>query len=129
MKKMLPVLLAALLLPLSAMAMKPLDEADLSRISGQSGVSIYVDVTMSIHISTLAWGDSDGLGKGPYNPWGIQTSGGYVGASDLSVSNLSVRPYHPNVLPNSVSFWPEEGAIDIVNGVPYYRVLVGPGRE
>lgn len=128
MKKTL-ILLAALLAPLSAMAMKPLSETDLSAISGQSGVSMYVDVTMNIHIGTIAWGDSDGLG-GPslYNPWGIQTAGGYVGVSNFTVQNLSIRPYYSGAFPNQASFWPDEGAIDIVNGVPYYRVHVGPGR-
>ncbi len=127
--KRIPILLAAVLVPLSAPAMKPLNEADLSGISGQSGVSMFVDITMNIHISTIAWGDSDGLGAGPDNPWGIQTSGGYVGASNLTVQNLAIRSYYPDVFPNSVSFWPEGGTIDVVNGIPYYRVHVGPGRE
>lgn len=128
------LLFAALLLPLSAEAMKPMSEADLSLVAGQSGVSFFVDITMNIHIDTLAWGDSDGLAPGPYNPWGIEASGGYVGVSNFTVTGLSVKPYLGGlfsgyaVSPDSVSFWPGASTIDVHNGVPYYRVHTGPGN-
>lgn len=120
--------------PLSAAAMKPMSETDLSLVSGQSGVSFFVDITMNIHIDTLAWGDSDGLAPGPYNPWNVTAAGGYVGVSDFNVAGLSVRPCAARsfsahaVSPGSVSFWPAASSIDIHNGVPYYRVHAGPGN-
>ena len=75
---------ALLLLPLSARAMMPLEDAELDQVSGQSGVSILPNITMDIHFDVLAWGDSDGIGG--------SSSGGYVGVADLSVKNLSVGP-------------------------------------
>ncbi|HPL87505.1 MAG TPA: hypothetical protein PLC21_09715 [Deltaproteobacteria bacterium] len=128
-------LLAIVMFPLSAAAMQPLDETDLSLITGRSGVSFFVDVTMDIHIDTLAWGDSDGLAPGPYNPWNIEASGGYVGVTNFTMNGLSVRPYFADpfsaytVSPNSVSFWPQASTIDVHNGIPYYRVHAGPGRH
>ena len=126
-------LLAMVLAPLSASAMKPMSEADLSLVACRSGVSFFVDMTMDIHIDVLAWGDSDGLAPGPYNPWNISTSGGYVGVGGYTVTGLAIRPYIAAPLstyvvsPNSVSFWPEAISIDMHDGVPYYRVHAGPG--
>ena len=120
--------------PLSAAAMKPMSEIDLSLVSGQSGVSFFVDLTMNIHIDTLAWGDSDGLAPGPYNPWNMTAAGGYVGVSDFNITGLSVRHYaasylFPYAVSNgSVSFWPAASSIDVHNGVLYYRVHAGPGN-
>ncbi len=125
--------LALVVVPLSATAMKPMSEIDLSTVSGQSGVSFFVDVTMNIHIDTLAWGDSDGLAPGPYNPWTVTAAGGYVGVSDFTIAGLSVSPYLASSFsaysasPGSVSFWPAASTIDVRNGVPYYRVHAGPG--
>lgn len=117
--------LAVFIMPLSAMAMKSLNETDLSDISCQAGVSMFVDITMNIRMGTIAWGDSDGLGAGPDNPWGMHTSGGYVGINGLSIENLTIRSYPSSTAPNSVSFWPDELSVNIYNGVPYYRVNVG----
>lgn len=127
--------LVLVVIPLSAAAMKPMSETDLSLISGRAGVSFFVDITMSIHIDTLAWGDSDGLAPGPYNPWNMTAAGGYVGVSDFDITGLSVRPYtagsffpYTAVSAGSVSFWPAASRIDVHNGVPYYRVHAGPGN-
>ncbi len=128
------VLVAVMLLPMSVMAMRPVDDAELSSISGQTGVSIFVDITMNISIDTLAWGDSDGLGVGAYNPWGLTTAGGYVGVSNFRVTGLSVRPRSADsfagYVPSSTaaSFWPSPAVIDVYNGIPYFRIDVGsPG--
>ena len=126
--------LALVVVPLSAAAMKPMSETDLSAVSGQSGVSFFVDITMNIHIDTIAWGDSDGLAPGPYNPWTVSAAGGYVGVSDFTITGLSVRPctaisfFAYSVSPDSVSFWPAASSIAVHNGVPYYQVLAGPGN-
>jgi hypothetical protein len=128
MKKLI-ILLSCLCIPVSAMAMKLMDDDSLSGVSGQSGVSFFVDISMNIHIDTLAWGDSDGLAPGPYNPWSLTASGGYVGVSNLTVSGLSAASHLAGVSSNSVGFWPESGAIDVLNGVPYYRTKAGVGVD
>ena len=62
MKRVLTIL-AILLLPLSVWAMTPVTDSDLSKVTGQAGVSINQDVMMNIHMDVMAWGDADGLGK------------------------------------------------------------------
>jgi hypothetical protein len=84
------VIFVFILLPVSVLAMSPLSDEDLSSISGQAGVSIMPNITMNIHFDVLAWGDSDGLGSN--NIWGAQTSGGYVGVKNLTVTNLYIGP-------------------------------------
>jgi len=63
MKKILKAiaLIVCLVFPLSAMAMTTIGDSDLSTVTGQSGVSINLDVNMDLHLDTVAWGDSDGL--------------------------------------------------------------------
>ena len=78
------------LFPFSIWAMTPLTDSELSDVTGQAGVSIFVDITMDIHIGVLAWGDSDGLGSN--NIWGAQTNGGYVGVTNLTINNLYIGP-------------------------------------
>lgn len=127
-------LLAIVMFPLSAAAMQPLDETDLSLITGRSGVSFFVDVTMDIHIDTLAWGDSDGLARArtihgtsrhPAVTWGDQLH------HERPVREALLRGpiLHIHRVPNSVSFWPQASTIDVHNGIPYYRVHAGPGRH
>ena len=129
MKKMLLVCIALIaLLPASLMAMRPISDAGLSGITGKAGVSFYVDITMNISIDTIAWGDSDGLEPGFYNPWGLDTAGGYVGVKNFRITNLSIRQrtgYYPV---SSTSFWPDPVSIDVYNGIPYLRVDVSAPR-
>jgi hypothetical protein len=84
------ILLAVLLLPLSLQAMTLLNDAELSDVSGQAGVSIMPNITMNIHFDVIAWGDSDGLGAN--NIWGLATNGGYVGVTNLAISGLYIGP-------------------------------------
>ena len=48
------IVLTMLLLPLSLWAMTPLNDDELAEVSGQTGVSIFVDITMDIHIDCIA---------------------------------------------------------------------------
>jgi len=108
--KNIAMFLAVLLLPMSVAAMTPLADAELSDISGRAGVSIMPNITMNIHFDVIAWGDSDGLG--PNNIWGVATSGGYVGVTNLSISNLYIGPRtdaYNGLYPIT---------IDVANGVP-----------
>jgi hypothetical protein len=98
MKKIFTVLVlgVALMLPLSASAMSQLTDSDLSDVTGQSGVSIIMDITMDIHFDVLAWGDADGIGTV------AGTTGGWVGLSNLNINGLRIR-YIPEKF-NSVGF-------------------------
>jgi hypothetical protein len=126
MKRLICILTVIAVLPLGAFAMKPMADSEMSHVTGKAGVSFFVDITMNISIGTLAWGDSDGLAPGPYNPWGIDTAGGYVGITNFKVTNLSVRPRTDGYnLISSSAYWPSAATIDVYNGIPYYRVHVG----
>jgi len=89
MKRVLTIL-AILLLPLSVWAMTPVNDSDLSNVTGQAGVNINADLTMNITIGTMAWGDSDGI-QGTYDCWATNTSGGYIGIKGFDISNLKIR--------------------------------------
>ena len=126
MKRLFMILAVIMMLPISVFAMKPMADQDLSHVTGMAGVSFFVDITMNISIGTLACGDSAGLAPGPYNPWGIDTAGGYVGVTNFKVTNLSIRPRTDGFYPiSSSAYWPSAATIDVYNGVPYYRVHIG----
>jgi len=84
-----------MLLPLSVMAMTPVSDSALSDVTGQAGVNINADLTMNISIGTMAWGDSDGIqgfnGTAVVSPWATVADGGYVGISNLNITNLRIK--------------------------------------
>ena len=87
MKRVLCVL-AALLLPLSVMAMTPVTDNDLSGITGQAGVTIGVsNLNITMEIDTLTYGDFDGDALG---------SSGYNGPGFVNLSIEDV-PMHVNI--------------------------------
>jgi len=71
--------------------MTPVSDSDLSSVTGQAGVNINADITMDIGLGTLAWGDADGINKGPLNPWTTSQAGGYVGVTGFNIANLRIR--------------------------------------
>jgi len=89
MKRVLTIL-AILLLPLSVWAMTPVNDSDLSNVTGQAGVNINADLTMNISIGTMAWGDNDGI-TGVYMPWATVPTGGYIGMTGFNITNLWIR--------------------------------------
>jgi len=89
MKRVLTIL-AILLLPLSVWAMTPVNDSDLSNVTGQAGVNINADLTMNISIGTMAWGDNDGI-TGVYLPWATVPTGGYIGITGFNITNLWIR--------------------------------------
>jgi len=97
MKKIFAILaLAALLMvPVSAMAISQIADSDLAAVTGQSGVSINLDVAIDMSIDVIAWGDSDGIQntQGYNNTQGDDTFtlAGFVGLSNLEISNLHMR--------------------------------------
>jgi len=86
MKKVFMILVMSTILavPMSAMAMTPVSDKELADITGRTGVSIYIDVTINLHIGIIAWGDPDGFGG--------TTSGGWVGLKNLYVTGFHVGP-------------------------------------
>ena len=50
------------IVPMSAMAISIMDEADMVQTTGQSGVSIGLDVTVNTLMDVVAWGDTYGSG-------------------------------------------------------------------
>ena len=80
--KRVAAVLSILLLSVSGWAMTPISDSELSDITGQSGVTIIIDVTMDIQFATIAWGDPDGCeinynnGAGEY-----VTAENYLGSS------------------------------------------------
>lgn len=82
MKRVLAIL-AVMLLPLSVWAMTPINDSQLSDVTGQAGVSINFDVTMTVEFGDLGWGDSDGaLGGGA----------GWVGLDSFKMGTLHIWP-------------------------------------
>jgi len=86
MKKFFAILalVTLLMVPMSAMALSPVAEADLAAITGQSGVSINLDVNVNMTLDIAAWGDSNGFGS-------TYSSAGYVGLASLNITNLHLR--------------------------------------
>ncbi len=127
MKTMFTVL-AMFLLPLSLKAMTPLSDAELSGISGQTGVSIFVDITMNIHIDCIAWGDSDGLGSSwsGYRSGSSAWQGSSTPHAEVSVMGNRVGLQLWEILQryrstSGVCFFPEPVSMDFVDGVPRFR--------
>ncbi|HQG30622.1 MAG TPA: hypothetical protein PLA83_01730 [Deltaproteobacteria bacterium] len=90
MKNILALLIILMLsTPLSAM--KPVSDAELSAVLAQSGISIFIDMTMDVHIGTVAWGDPDGAVI-PVNGTDVQMPGGWIGIDNLTIENLHVWP-------------------------------------
>jgi hypothetical protein len=114
-------ILLMVLIPLSLSAMTPMSDEDLSDVSGQTGVSIWVDLTMNIHIDTLAWGDSDGLGAITYKSPGACSGNHPVSFPVVTVTTASMSPhmmelYRRYSAPGSVCFFPYAVNMDIVDG-------------
>jgi len=66
--KKLCILLALVLIPASAMAgMTAVSNADLEEVTGQTGITITMAVT--VQASSMAWGDSDGFGTYTTQGW------------------------------------------------------------
>lgn len=84
-------ILTILLLPLSVWAMTPISDADLSKVTGQAGVSINTDLTMNIDIDTLAWGDASGMDWCYGWDTNMNDAAGYFGFDGFRISNLHIR--------------------------------------
>jgi hypothetical protein len=84
MKKAFSIATVILLVPFSVFAKSSITDGDLDSITGKSGISIFLDVRIDIHLDAIAWGDADGLNDG-------HTTGGWVGLKDLDATGIRVR--------------------------------------
>jgi len=77
--KSVGAVLVILLLSVSGWAMTPISDSELSDVTGQSGVTIIIDVTMNIQFATIAWGDPDGCEINFNSQGGLDTEGSHLG--------------------------------------------------
>lgn len=67
MKKAMLFIIAILFFPFSVMALSPLDDNDMARVTGQTGITIDIsELHISFQLNTISWGDYDGLGTSYY---------------------------------------------------------------
>lgn len=86
-----------MLLPLSVMAMTPISDNAMSKVTGQAGVSMTFDVTMDLTFGALGWGDSDGADALLNTTINYYTSGdvdnaGWIGIDGMKITNLHIWP-------------------------------------
>jgi hypothetical protein len=80
--KKLCLFLALFLIPASAMAgMQAVSDVDLEGVTGQTGITISMTVTVTA--TSLAWGDSDGFGT--------YTTEGWVVLRDVTMPNTNLQ--------------------------------------
>ena len=121
MKRVL-TLLAIMVLPLSVMAMTPVSDQALSDVTGQAGVSIIPDVTITMSETDIAWGDPDGLGG--------TTSAGWIGIANLDMSTdieCTVLDPSDGVLPITidVATVTDDSVNDYALGTTFIRTNLG----
>jgi len=85
-----------MLLPLSLMAMTPISDKDMSKVTGQAGVSMTFDLTLNLSFGQLGWGDSDGAaftaGSVSLAATNAAIGGGWIGIDNLQISTLHIWP-------------------------------------
>ena len=89
--KSILVFVAVLVLPITIWAMTPISDSELSDVTGQSGVTIIIDVTMNIQFATIAWGDPDGCEINYKSPVGLDTDVSYLGVKSSKKSKQIVN--------------------------------------
>lgn len=97
--KRLLVVLAILVLPLSAMAMTPISDNDMSAVTGQAGVTIDIgNMNIEMSLGTITWGDVDGLDANTANAgyvnMCIETVPMHIAIGSLTLS-IDVGTYIP----------------------------------
>ena len=84
MKNAFSIATVILLVPFSVFAKSSISDGDLGSITGQSGISIYLDVRIDVHIDAIAWGDADGLNDG-------HTTGAWIGLKNFDATGIRIR--------------------------------------
>jgi hypothetical protein len=109
-----------LMVPMSSFAATTVSDSDLAAITGQSGVSIDLAVTVNLTADVVAWGDSDGLqniqGYGTLQGDDAYNAAGYVGLSMLNITNLHIAMRSPLTRTQaSDAEWDAINALEITN--------------
>ena len=98
---MLAIILAFIMIPLALSARTAITDTDLDTVTAQSGVNI--DFTnfkvTSLSVSTISWGDSDGVPDDAYDT--SYTAGHYIAAGYFGVKGVTIAS---NAAGNSVDF-------------------------
>jgi len=83
-----------MLLPLSLMAMTPISDKDMSKVTGQAGVSMTFDLTLNMSFGQLGWGDADGamINAPAFGADTTNIAGGWIGIDNLQISTLHIWP-------------------------------------
>lgn len=111
MRKLLAIAAVAAMVPVSAFARTAITDSEMGKVTGQSGVSIDMDVRLDIKADTIAWGNSDGSGT---------TS--WIGMKNLAIDNLTVK-LRPDLLGAVVLSTMIDGAI--AGGAPDVATAAG----
>lgn len=63
MKKILAIAIVVMMVPFTAFGMNAISDEDLDSITGQAGMDIYFDGTLTVDLTVndVAWGDDDGV--------------------------------------------------------------------
>jgi len=86
MKKLCLVAALLMLLPVSAIAgMSAVSDVDLEEVTGQTGITITMNVTVTA--SSMAWGDSDGFGTYSTQGWVVLSS---VTMPSITLSGVTI---------------------------------------
>ncbi|MDY6822263.1 MAG: hypothetical protein SWH68_00465 [Thermodesulfobacteriota bacterium] len=99
MKKLLVALIigALMVLPMSAMAMDSISDADLGDITGQAGVTIIMegDTITDVNINDIAWGDPDGFGTAGTTV--SSENAGYLQLEGWNAAGTTVEDIHVKI--------------------------------
>jgi hypothetical protein len=86
MKKLLVLAAIMMLVPVSAMAgMTAVSDVDLEGVTGQTGITISMTVT--VQADSMAWGDSDGFGTYCTQGWLILST---VSMPNVQLTNVTI---------------------------------------
>jgi hypothetical protein len=86
MKKLCILAALMLMVPVSAMAgMTAVSDVDLEGVTGQTGITITMNVTVSA--DSIAWGDSDGFGTYTTQGWLVLSS---VTTPSVNLQNVTI---------------------------------------
>ncbi len=79
MKKVLAIAAMATMIPFAAYAKSTISDSEMGKVTGQSGVSIDMDVRVDVTADTMAWGNYDGANTN------------WIGMKNFTIDNMTVR--------------------------------------
>lgn len=84
---------ASVFIPLYAFAVETLSDDDMSNVSAQSGVTIFLEgkLTMTQEFTNVGIGDKDGIGGNTSGGWLIMDSGGETSFMEISMKDAKIE--------------------------------------